>query len=231
MVNAPKSSIVKRPRQSAIISIRKSESVYIKLKELMLEEDDQNKFYSERFLADTLDIGLASVRAAISRLLSEGIVELVPEFGVRVRQISYREMMDFYELRMLIEPHIVQRLVGQLEHTQSEKLMEIIALQKRAAVSRDAVSYYRLDLEFHNFLANAYGNRNLVRALNQMHEKMYRLSKHLYSTHSERLFDRFLQHERVALAILNGSSEEARAAMVLHLEWGMILLSFLKDRR
>ncbi len=198
----------------------KKDQAYLQIKEALLQGDDPEMIYSERFLAARLDLGLASVRSAVERLRSEGIVEMIPKSGVRIPQISYREVMDFFEMRLLIEPFIASRLAGQLHQGQSEALTALIASQKHAAKVGDTLEYHRLDLEFHSYLTEAYGNQEMVHALAQMRDKMYHLSKHIHTTHPDRLAMNVEQHERVVTAILDSSPEEAKAAMELHLKWG-----------
>ncbi|MBO6815754.1 MAG: GntR family transcriptional regulator [Rhizobiaceae bacterium] len=198
----------------------KKDQAYDTIKMLVLDTEDPGMIYSERFLASQLDFGLASIRSALERLRSEDLVEMIPKSGVRVPQITYREVMDFFEVRMLIEPHIAERLAGKLNPAQSRDLSQLISKQKHAAKVKDTVEYHRLDLEFHSFLANTYGNHEMITALGQMQDKMYRLSKHIHKTHPDRLAINVEQHQNIVEAILKGDEKDARAAMELHLKWG-----------
>lgn len=209
----------------------KKEQAYLTIRQLLLDSDDPDVIYSERFLAAELDMGLAPVRSAVERLRSEGIVEMVPKSGVRIPQITYREVMDFFEVRMLLEPFIAGRLAGQVRPVQAEALRALIGDQRRAAATGDTLEYHRLDLVFHSTLAEMYGNREMVHALSQMRDKMYRLSKHIHRTHPDRLATNVEQHEQVVLAILDGSCKDARTAMETHLQWGRDVNIAPTDRR
>jgi DNA-binding GntR family transcriptional regulator len=209
----------------------KKDQAYQAIRQLLLDADDPEAIYSERFLAAELDMGLAPVRSAVERLRSEGIVEMVPKSGVRIPQLSYREVMDFFEMRMLIEPFIAGRLAGRLHAAQAAALEALIADQRRAVETGDTLVYHRLDLEFHSMLAAYYGNREMTHALAQMRDKMYRLSKYIHRTHPDRLATNVAQHEAVVQAILAGSEAEARQAMETHLLWGRDVNIAPVDRR
>ncbi|QRF65189.1 GntR family transcriptional regulator [Ponticoccus alexandrii] len=209
----------------------KKDQAYQTIRQLLLDADDPEVIYSERFLAAELEMGLAPVRSAVERLRSEGIVEMIPKSGVRIPQITYREVMDFFEVRMLLEPFIAGRLAGQVRPVQAKALKALIADQRRAATTGDTLEYHRLDLAFHSTLAEMYGNREMVHALSQMRDKMYRLSKYIHRTHPDRLATNVEQHEKVVLAILDGSCAEARQAMETHLQWGRDVNIAPADRR
>lgn len=209
----------------------KKDQAYQTIRQLLLDADDPEAIYSERFLAAELDMGLAPVRSAVERLRSEGIVEMVPKSGVRVPKITYREVMDFFEMRMLMEPFIAARLAGRLRAAQAEDLQALIADQRRAAETGDALAYHRLDIEFHANLAEMYGNREMIHALGQMRDKMHRLSKQIHRTHPDRLTTNVEQHEAIVMAILDGSEEAAREAMEVHLRWGRDVNIAPADRR
>lgn len=51
------------------------DQAYTAIKQFLFQEEDTRNYFSERFLAGELDMGLASVRSAVERLRSEGIVD------------------------------------------------------------------------------------------------------------------------------------------------------------
>lgn len=196
------------------------DQAYFAIKQFLFDEDDTQMIFSERYLSTELEMGLASIRSALERLRSEGIVEMIPKAGIRLPQITYSEVMEFFEMRLVIEPHVAHGLAGRVTSAECDELAALIADQKQAARDRDTVAYHRFDLDFHDFLARLYGNREMVRALGQMRDKMYRLSRLIHTTHPDRLTTNAEQHEKVVDAICNGRADEAKEAMELHLHWG-----------
>ncbi|WP_198590206.1 GntR family transcriptional regulator [Paracoccus zhejiangensis] len=196
------------------------DQAYTAIKQFLFREEDTRSYFSERFLAAELDMGLASVRSAVERLRSEGIVESIPKAGIRLPQITHEEIMDFFEVRLVIEPYIAQQVAHQVTAEQCKELKELIEAQKLAARERDTLTYHKLDLAFHDCMARIHGNQEMVRTLQQLGDKMYRLSRRIHQRQVEHLSVNALQHEKVVLAICNGRPEEASDAMRTHLVWG-----------
>jgi hypothetical protein len=78
---------------------------YSKIRTLLLHGDSEQT-YSERVLAASLDLGLGPVRFALERLRAEGLIVVAANSGIRLPEITSREILDFYELRMVIECHV-----------------------------------------------------------------------------------------------------------------------------
>ena len=58
---------------------------------------------SEPNLAEQLGISRTPVREALQRLSQEGLVELTPAKGARVRVLSAEEVREVYEARAMLE--------------------------------------------------------------------------------------------------------------------------------
>lgn len=196
------------------------DQAYSAIKTFLFQEEGARAYFSERFLASELEMGLASVRSAVERLRSEGIVESIPKAGIRLPQITHEEIMDFYEVRLVIEPYIVQQVAQRVTPAQRRELAALIEDQKQAAREKDTLAYHKLDLAFHDGIARMHGNQEMVRTLQQLGDKMYRLSRHIHQRQAEHLSVNAEQHERVALAICAGRADDAGEAMRMHLIWG-----------
>jgi len=208
------------PREPESSTGLKKDMAYLLIKDFLFRSESVQTIFSERYLAKELNIGLASVRAALERLRTEGIVLPIPKAGIRLPEITHREIIEFYEMRLVLEAHIVRQICGRLSATQCAELREIISAQKKAAEYRDTTTYHQLDLRFHEMLAAIHGNGEMINALSQMRDKMYRLSRRLHRTHPERLEVNALQHEAIAEAICGGDADAAEEAIRSHLSWG-----------
>lgn len=193
---------------------------YLTLKQFLFDTESTQTIFSERSLAARLEISLASVRSALERLRAEEVIETIPKAGIRLPQISPGDILEFYEFRIVVETYIARGIAGRLTQAQCAGLRALIAEQKEAARARDTNVYHRLDLQFHHILAEFHGNREMVRALSQMQDKMYRLSRRLHRTHPERLGINADQHESIVESICSGDPQKAEEAMRSHLTWG-----------
>ncbi|MBE7210728.1 MAG: GntR family transcriptional regulator [Gluconacetobacter diazotrophicus] len=175
---------------------------------------------SERGLAAALELGLGPVRSALERLRAEGLIAVSPNNGIHLPDLSPAAIIDFYEIRLVMECHVASRLAGRLTREQDVRLERIIVEQEDAARRGDTDSYHRLDLDLHATLVAFHGNAEMVQALNRLRDKMYRLSRRLHRSHPERLLVNAAQHRGIVEALRDGDGARARARMETHLDWG-----------
>lgn len=199
--------------------LRKDEA-YGMLRDHLFAASAVDPALSERSLAAQLGLSLGPVRSALERLRAEGLITVSPNSGIRLPEITAREVLDFYEMRMVMECHIVASLAGRLSAEQSGQLEDIIAEQEDSASRRDTTRYHQLDLDFHTALTELHGNAEMVRALRHLRDKMYRLSRRLHNAHPERLTVNAAQHRGIMEAVRDGNAREARRRMQTHLIWG-----------
>lgn len=195
------------------------DEAYFRIRNLLPEEGSEDA-YSERALAARLDIGLGPVRSALERLRTEGLIVVSPNNGIGLPEINSREILDFYELRMVIECPVVASLAGCLSAGQAGRIDNILTEQEASAASGDTGRYHQLDLEFHAVLAEFHGNTEMEHALGRLRDKMYRLARRMHGAHPERLAVNAAQHRGIFEAVRAGKADEAHSRMKTHLDWG-----------
>ena len=195
------------------------DDAYVKIREVLLRGDSEQT-YSERALAASLGLGLNPVRSALERLRGEGLIVVAANSGIRLPEITSREILDFYELRMVIECHVVASLAGCLTTDQAGKIDAVLAEQELTAANGDTTRYHQLDLDFHASLAESHGNSEMEHALRRLRDKMFRLARRMHGAHPERLIVNAAQHRGIFDAIRAGSAEQAHSRMKTHLDWG-----------
>ena len=195
------------------------DEAHARIRAYLLDEQAGGQ-YSERALAARLELGLGPVRSALERLRAEGLILVSPNSGIRLPEITAREILDFYELRLVIECHVVASLAGCLSAGQAERIQEILDEQDDVAARGETTRYHELDLDFHTALAAFHGNAEMERALRQLRDKMYRLARRMHRAHPERLAVNTAQHRGIFAAVHAGNAEEAYSRMKAHLDWG-----------
>ncbi len=220
MTNSETASGGTSPRGEEVKHLLQKDRAYLAVKQFLIDTESAQAIFSERTLAAKLNVSLASVRSALERLRAEEMIETIPKAGIRLPQISHSDILEFYEFRFVLETYVARGIAGRLSQAQCADLRALIVEQKEAAVARNTIAYHALDLKFHHMLAEYYGNREMLRALSQMQDKMYRLSRLLHRTHPERLSINADQHENIVEAICSGDPQKAEEAMLSHLTWG-----------
>jgi DNA-binding GntR family transcriptional regulator len=106
-----------------------------------------NGFYSEVQLAQALNISRTPVREALIELEREGLIEIVPQRGFRLRSISAAERDEAYELRTLIETNVVRRFAKEASDADIRALQAIV--EHQAEVIDEPAAFLNADEEFH----------------------------------------------------------------------------------
>jgi DNA-binding GntR family transcriptional regulator len=161
------------------------------------------------------------VRAALERLEAEGFIAVSPQQGIVVRELSLREISDQLEIRTALEPFVVRRIAGNLSPAHRERLEATLAAQQQAAEHLDVARSIQLDAEFHLLLCEILGNREILRVMQQLRDRVHRLIVEVMQRQSiARLEQAYREHSAIAAAIIAGNPDEAEAQMQAHLDFG-----------
>lgn len=119
-------------------------------------------------LAKIFDVSRARVREILSRLSHEGVVELVPQKGAHVAKPSPKQARHVMEMRRLIEPGIVEKLIASLDDDKQAQLMAHLEAESAARKNGDTHAIIRLSGDFHFLLGDLCGNEFLARSIREL---------------------------------------------------------------
>lgn len=177
-------------------------------------------FLAERWLADTLDMSKTPVRAAIGRLETEGFVAVSPQQGIVVRELSFEEIIDHFDIRVALESFVVRRLAGRLTAEQESELRALIAEQRKAALEQNVPAYVTRDGAFHMSLCRFAGNREIIRVMGRQHDKLHHIVRRLLGQNPDRMSSSTDEHEAVLDAVADGDGDGAAERIARHMEYG-----------
>jgi DNA-binding GntR family transcriptional regulator len=201
---------------------------YEKIKAMLFLNEEAAKAYSERQIAAQLDLGLNPVRSAVERLKLEGLILVVPNTGIILPELSAKAIIDFYEVRDVVESHIVTALTGNLSPSDAARVDQILDEQDVCVQKGNFIDYHSLDMKFHLCLAQIFGNEEMTNMIERLRDRMHRLSTRLHRKYPGRLAANVQQHRDIFEAIKSGDPQRARASIHDHLSWGR---SFVLDPR
>src|SRR5438128_1744298 len=88
-----------------------AQQVYKTIRLGMLKGQFQKgQLYSENWLAETVEASRTPIREALRQLEFEGLIEIIPQRGFRMREISEAEVREFYAVREMLEAYVVGTL-------------------------------------------------------------------------------------------------------------------------
>lgn len=181
-------------------------------------------FLSERQLALQLGMSKTPVKAALERLESEGFIAVSPQQGIVVRDLSVDEIADQFEIRLALESYVLRSVTGKLNSDETRRVRENLKRQQLAADNSDMAVAAELDAEFHGIFCECLGNREIIRVMSHLREKIHRVIGRVFRRNTDRLQESWKEHSAIADAVLDGNADLAVTKIQEHLEYGKQLL-------
>jgi len=172
-------------------------------------------------LAAELDVSQRTVREALTRLVSEGLVILKPYKGYTVIKVSSEEQQEIYRLRVAREGLAMEEAGKYITERDLERMRQLLPLtrpgdsEETLGVARDA------NREFHMVPVLCTGQNILIRMLEQIWDltlTYYLMSVNLGEGSYKPRGDDIADHTEILQALEARDGKKARQAMVRHIE-------------
>ncbi|MEN9564087.1 MAG: hypothetical protein RIR73_2331 [Chloroflexota bacterium] len=113
-------------------------------------------------IASQMGVSMTPVREALDLLVAKGIAERVPYRGVRVREMSEKDVVEAYGMRLFLEAMIARETALNITPEQIARLEAIMAEMDRHVELSEMPQERQLSREFHTEIAEASGNQLLI---------------------------------------------------------------------
>jgi DNA-binding GntR family transcriptional regulator len=170
---------------------------------------------NEKIVADQLMVSRGPVREACRALAELGLVYLVPNRGVFVKQLLRADAIEVFDLRAGLTGLACSLLSQTLTAPVQAQLDVLVADMEVAAENSDFAQFHALNLEFHDLIVRATENSRLM--------KMYRaLVKEfqLFRTHGpaqrESLLQSNREHAEILMALKTKNAAQSYEACFRH---------------
>lgn len=177
-------------------------------------------FIAERPLAVRLGMSTTPVRSALQRLEVEGLLSISPHQGAVVRDFSFREITELYEIRMALEPFVARHIAGQLTPAQIARVEANLEAQRENLVRRDIALCVKLDEDFHTLFSEFLDNREICRVMGQLRDRTHRVFHRVFASNPHRMEGSYKEHVTIAQTIIEGDAELAARRVEAHLDFG-----------
>lgn len=150
-----------------------SARVYHEIKGLILRNEimpGQKLHHQE--LSERLGVSRTPVREALTRLVQEGYVNLLPNRGFICKEIRMQEAEELYELREALEAFAVEKAIENLDDEALERLQRKMELYGRDVQKRFTRERLIYDQNLHLEIAEISGNETLKKSLHQVFERI-----------------------------------------------------------
>jgi DNA-binding GntR family transcriptional regulator len=168
----------------------------------------------EQALATLFQVSRTSVREALIRLETRGILQVSPRRGWFVIEPSLEEAQEAFQARRAVETGILHTVAAPTI-TVTQKLRDHIRQERDAIHADDVGARSYLLGDFHVCMAEACGHRTLADILRDLTARTVLISALYQSTHdAEESCD---QHEAITNAIAAGDLQRAAELMTAHI--------------
>ena len=114
-------------------------------------------------IATQLGVSMTPVREAFDLLVSAGLAERVAYRGVRIREISTKDIVEAYGLRLYLEVIIAEEAARKITPEQVSGLERTITEMKKHDDLKDVSMQRKLSREFHAAIADVTKNDLLIK--------------------------------------------------------------------
>ena len=128
----------------------------------------------ELHLAAMLGVSRTPVREAIRKLELEGLVITIPRRGAVVAQITRKDLEDVLEVRCALEELAVRKACANMDERQLQALKDAAARFEKCVSAGNLMESAQADVDFHEIISEATGNRRLIQILNNIRSQVYR---------------------------------------------------------
>lgn len=153
-------------------------------------------------------------REACVRLKEEGWLLSISRRGYLVAPITLEDIVDVYELRLILESACAQIAVARATERDIECLEEMIGVEDREG-PKIRGELVRLNYRFHMYLAELTRNSKIIRDMESLLEHVERFDSML-SRYNPVVS--WVKHSQIVAAIKNRNPIEARNAVQRHID-------------
>ncbi|RAX46613.1 GntR family transcriptional regulator [Arthrobacter sp. AQ5-05] len=206
----------KNIRQAA--SIREKAYLYPR-ENVLIDSTMQGKFLNGQELTAEIGVSRTPVREALLLLVSDGLVELIPQRGAYIPVVTGREISELMELRGVLESHAARLAIGS-GNVPAEAMAQTLKQQADLPAAHEAESareFIRLDAPFHQQLIDAAGNELISRTYGKLHVRQVMVGIDALFRTSGRREHVCREHQDLLDALVQGDGQKAQAAIGHHL--------------
>jgi DNA-binding GntR family transcriptional regulator len=131
---------------------------------------------SERALEARYGLGVASVRAALPRLVQEGLVEKTTERGTFIAPLTLRGVRDTYQMRYLLEPAAAELAAERgMDPARLDQLRQVCECEWAPGDDDGIIHILFANREFNLAIAEATGNGLLAKSIRHLQNLSLRI--------------------------------------------------------
>jgi DNA-binding GntR family transcriptional regulator len=123
---------------------------------------------SEAQLVDAFGFSKAAVRAALARLRADGLLVAEPRRGHVVAPLTMRDVLEIYDLRLLLEPPAAEAAAARIDRDELARLKALAGPEVDFDDPESVERFMSANRAIHLAIAEAAGNRRTARIVERL---------------------------------------------------------------
>jgi DNA-binding GntR family transcriptional regulator len=200
----------------------------------LLADIFQSRLYAgQRLVTDELaqrfGVSHTPIREALIELAGIGIVDLFPNRGALVRQVTARDVREICQVRRILECAATRTACGRIDLPELHRLAKEIRALMSVSSPSEATFIQRarvLDSRLHDLIAESCGNAYLANELSRL-KILFRACRDVAWEHDKahndyhRIAEEGDEHLAIVDALIEGDGKAAAKAMASHIRSGI----------
>ncbi|WP_432992064.1 GntR family transcriptional regulator [Dactylosporangium sp. CA-233914] len=178
--------------------------------------------YSVVEIANQLGVSRTPVREALLQFAANGMVRFERSRGVRILELSVKDIEEIYSLRLLLEAPSAYRAATRMSDRERAALTRAFDGMRKACDTGDERLFQKHDLVFHETIVRAAGNERVVQVVANTRSQMHALG--LSTTRTRTLADILAVHENIYDNVMARNAPGASEAVQHHLVGTLTML-------
>nr|ACF98186.1 hypothetical protein [uncultured bacterium 1114] len=195
-----------------------SQQIYDQLRTAILEKRlIPGEHLTEAQLARQFGVSTTPIREALQRLVHAGLADRDTARGVRVHRLTSREIRDYYEMRLALEPFALEQVAPKLTAADIEELSQFVDDAEGAIAARDLRAVLKFGRRYQTKLIAGADNRLLLTWLETLQDRRMLISEMLGEAGYDGRRD-WQERRRITAALRARRTEEAARLLATHIK-------------
>lgn len=172
----------------------------------------------ERELCEKFEISRTPLREALKVLAAEGLIELLPNRGARVRQFTEADIRNLFELISGLDFVAGRMACARITEAEIAEIESLHLEMYTHYLRRELADYFRLNQKIHQAIVDAADNQILSSNYANLNAVVRRLRYSANLVERDRLGDAMREHEQIVDALRRRASDELGLLMFQHMQ-------------
>lgn len=137
---------------------------------------DANEKINEQEICNKLGVSRTPVREALIQLSSDGLLEITPRRGFRVKALTMKEAQDLYAVISNLDVMAAEIAIRKLSEEDLAQMQALLEKMDDAILRYEFRDYYKLQMDFHNIYILRTDNQPLIDTIFRLKKRFIRQS-------------------------------------------------------